>query len=314
MSKKYRKLRHDIAYVLLLTLVFISKKIPRFLGLMLFGFLGFVFGFILKKERNIARKNLKRVFADYDDKRINKITNGVFINAGKSFFDSVKIPEYSKEKFLKIARFYDEKSAKETLANPNGVVVLAAHLSAFELQTQLVAVVLPKIMTIGSRLFDGRVDDIFVKLRKRNGVEYYDRDGGIMNVLRNLKKGFIFGVLVDQDATNEGVFANFLGEEAYTPFIPVKIAIRNDIPLTWGFLIREKGDKYALHIEKAQIIKTENEMETYILNLEKFNEKLGEFIKKYPEQWVWMHNRWKRKPKDFSPELSISYYKKGEEK
>ena len=314
MSKKHRKLRHDTAHVLLLALVFISKKIPRFLGLTLFGFLGLLFGFLFKKERNIALKNLKRVFADYDDARINKITNGVFINAGKSFFDTIKLPEYSKEKFFKIVRLENESLAREIFSNPNGAIILGSHLSAFELKTHIAAMMGYKAMTIGSRLFDEKVDEILVNLRKRNGVEYYDRNGGIMNVVRNLKKGFNFGVLVDQDATNEGVFADFLGEEAFTPFIPVKIAVRNDIPLVWAFLIREKNEKYVFFIQKVEIVKTENEMETYILNLEKFNEKLGEFVKKYPEQWVWMHNRWKRKAKDFPPELSISYYKKGEEK
>ena len=313
MSKKHRKLRHDVAYVLLLTIVFISKKIPRFLGLPIFGFLGFLFGFVMKKEREITRKNLKKAFENYDEKQIDKITDGVFINAGKSFFDSIKLPEYPKEKFFKIVRLENENLVREIYSNPSGTVVLGSHLSAFELKTHIAAMMGYKGMTIGSRLFDKKVDEILVKLRKRNGIEYYDRTGGIMNVVRNLKKGFNFGVLVDQDATNEGVFVNFLGEEAFTPFIPVKIAIRNNIPLAWAFLIREKNDRYVFYIQKVEIIKTENEMETYILNLEKFNEKLGEFIKKYPEQWVWMHDRWKRKVKDFPQELSISYYK-GEKK
>ena len=309
MFKKRRKLRHDVAYITLLTIVFVSKKTPRLLGLQIFGFMGLLLGFILKKERSITQQNLKNVFKDYDDKQIDKIVNGVFINAGKSLFDSIKLPEYPKEKFFKIIRLENESLCNEIFSSPKSAIVLGSHLSAFELKTHIVAKMGYKAMTIGSSLFDKKVEDLLIKLRKRNNVEYFDRNGGIMNVLRNLRNGFNFGVLVDQDATHEGVFVNFLGEEAFTPFIPVKIAIRNDFQLVWAFLIREKREKYTFYMQKAEIIETEDEMETYILNLEKFSEKLGEFIIKYPQQWVWMHNRWKRKSKDFPKQLSISYYK-----
>ncbi|MDR0303914.1 MAG: lysophospholipid acyltransferase family protein [Chitinispirillales bacterium] len=312
MARNSRKLRHDIAYIIFSAAIFIIKKTPRFLGLRLFGFLGFLFGHILKKEREITKKNLKSVFENYSQKQINRITNGVFVNAGKSFFDGIRIPEYSKEKFFKIVRLENENLTKEIFSNPNGTIILGSHLSAFELKTHIAAKLGFKGMSIGSRLFDKRIDKIFVNLRERNGVKYYERNGGMKNVLKNLKNGFNFGVLVDQDATNNGIFVNFLGKEAFTPSAPIKIAARYKIPLAWSFLIRENNDKYLFYIERAEIIETENETESFILNLEKFNDKLGEFIKKYPEQWVWMHRRWKREAKDFPPQLSISYYKEKE--
>jgi KDO2-lipid IV(A) lauroyltransferase len=314
MAKIPKRLRHDIAFFAVLFVVFFAKNCPRFLGLRIFGFFGFIFGFLLKKERKITRENLKKAFPDYSDKKIEKITNGVFVNAAVSFFDGVKLPEYKKEKFFKIVQIDDEKMARQILENSTGTIILGSHFSAFELKTQIVAKMGFKAMTIGSRLFDKRVDEVLVKLRKRNGVQYFDRNGGIMSVIRNLKKGFGFGVLVDQDATNDGVFVNFFGEEAWTPFVPIKIALHNKNTLAHMFLVRQKNDKYRLFIEKQDIISTENEMETYILNLEKFNEKLSEYLRKYPEQWVWMHRRWRRKAKDFPPELSISHYKKGAEK
>ena len=315
MLKKHKKLRHNTAYIVILLVIFVSKKIPRFLGLRIFGLFGWLFGFVLKKERNIARQNLKRVFAEYNDKKINEIINGVFINSGKSLFDSIKLPEYSKEKFSKIVRFNDENSVREIFTNSQkGMIGLCNHLSAFEVKSQALAIYGYKAMAIGTKLFDERVYEIFIKLRQRNGVEYFDRKGGIMSAFRLLKEGYIFGILVDQDATDEGVFVNFLGEEAWTPFVPIKMAIKCKIPMVWAFLIREKDDRYVFHLEKADVIKTENEMENYILNLEKYSERLGEYVRKYPEQWVWIHNRWKRKPQDYPPELSISHYKKGDEK
>jgi len=312
MAKKFRKLRHDVGYVVFSAMVFIIKITPRFLGVRLFAFFGFFFGFILKETRKITQKNLKKAFGDYSQKQINRITNGVFVNAGKSFFDGIKLPQFPPKKFFKIVRFDDENLVREILSNPNGTIVLSAHLSAFELQTQTVAMLGYSAMSVGSRPFDRRIDNIYADLRRRNGVKYYDRDGGMKHVLRNLKKGENFGVLLDQDATNEGVFVNFFGEEAFTPHMPVKIAIRYKIPLAQMFLIREKGDKYVMYVQKIDAVETKDETESCILNLEKYSKNLEEFIKKYPEQWVWMHKRWRRKAKDFAPQLSISYYKKEE--
>jgi KDO2-lipid IV(A) lauroyltransferase len=312
MSKRFRKLRHGIGYIFFSAIVFAVKITPRFLGVHFFGFLGFSFGFLFKKERGITQKNLKKAFENYSQKQINRITNGVFVNAAKSFFDWIKLPQYPPKKFFKIVRLHDENLIKEILSNNSGSVILSAHLSAFELQTQIAAMLGFDAISVGSRLFDQRIDKVFAALRRRNGVKYYDRSGGMKFVLKNLKKGGNFGVLIDQDATNEGVFVNFFKEEAFTPYIPVRIAIRHKIPLSQWFLIREKGEKYVLYAQKIDVVETENEIETCILNLQKYNENLEEFIRKYPEQWVWMHERWRRKAKDFPPQLSISYYKKEE--
>lgn len=312
MAKNSRKLRHDIGYIFFSAMVFTVKITPRFIGVHIFGFFGFFFGFVLKKTRETTQKNLKKAFVNYSRKEINKITNGVFVNAGKSFFDGIKLPQYPPKKFFKIVRLDDENLTKEILSDPKGSIVLSAHLSAFELQTQIAAMLGYNAMSVGSRPFDRRIGDIYAELRKRNGVKYYDRTGGMKFVLKNLKKGGNFGVLVDQDATKEGVFVKFFGEEAFTPHMPVRIAIRYKIPLSQMFLIREKGEKYALYIQKIDVVETNDETESCILTLEKYSEKLEEFIKKYPEQWVWMHERWRRKAKDFPPQLSISYYKKEE--
>jgi KDO2-lipid IV(A) lauroyltransferase len=310
MAKSLREFRHRLAFIVFSFVVFFTKITPRFIGLKLFGFIGLFCGYVLKKERGITQENLKKAFPDYSKKRIEKITNGVFVNAAKSFFDGIKLPEYPKEKFFKILKIDNEELTKKVFGNTNGAVILGSHLSAFELPTHIAALMGFKAMTIGSKAFDEKVDEMLVNLRKRNNVAYFDRDGGIMNVIRNLKKGFAFGVLVDQDATHEGVFVDFFGEEAFTPFIPVKIAIHNKIPLAFSFIIREENDNYRFFLEKSEMVLTENEIETYILNLEKYNKRLEEYIRKKPEQWVWMHKRWKRKTKDFPPELSISYYKK----
>lgn len=314
MAKKFKKIRHDIAFFLISFVVFFTKICPRFLGLRIFGFVGFIFGFIMKKERNITRENLKKAFPDYSAKKIEKITNGVFINSGLSFFDGIKLPEYSKEKFFKIVRWADENEAKRILDNhEKGIVSLTAHVSCFEVELQAVALAGYPVFAVGTTSFDERIDKIFTNLRKRNGAKYFTRDGSVRTMLELFKKGYVLGTLIDQDATHDGVFVDFFGEEAFTPSVPVKMALKLKIPMLWGFIVREKGDKYVFHIEDGKFTQTGDLTRDCVETTQLYTNRLCEVIKEHPEQWVWMHRRWRRKAKDYPPELSISHYKKGEE-
>lgn len=314
MAKKNKKLRHNIAFLVISFVVFFAKKCPRFIGLRIFGFIGFVAGLLIKKERNITRENLKKAFPDYSAQKIEKITNGVFINAGLSFFDGIKLPEYSKEKFFKIVRFSDDKEAKRILDNHSkGIMSLTAHVSCFEIESQTLSLLGYPTFAVGTTSFDKRIDEIFTKLRKRNGVEYFSRDGSVRTMLELFKKGYILGTLIDQDATKDGVFVEFFGEEAFTPSVPVKMLIKLKIPSLWGFIVREKGDKYVFYIEDGKVAQTGDLTRDCVETAQLYTNRLQEIIEKYPEQWVWMHRRWRRKAKDFPPELSISHYRKGDE-
>jgi len=314
MSTKNKKLRHDIAFLAISSVVFFAKVCPRFLGLRLFEFIGFIAGFLAKKERNITRENLKKAFPDYSDEKIEKITNGVFKNAGLSFFDGIKLPEYSKEKFFKIVRFSDDKEAKRILDNhQKGIMSLTAHVSCFEIESQTLSILGYPTLAIGTTSFDERIDEIFSKLRKRNGVQYFERDGSVRTILEHFKNGYIMGTLIDQDATKDGVFVDFFGEEAFTPSVPIKMLLKLKIPSLWGFIVREKGDKYVFYIEYGKVSQTGDLTQDCVETAQLYTNRLQEIIEKYPEQWVWMHKRWRRKAKDFPPELSISHYKKGVE-
>ena len=133
-------------------------------------------------------------------------------------------------------------------------------------------------------------------MRTGNSVTY--RDESPKKVLRILRNGGYIGVLADQDvASIEGVFVDFFGKPAYTPAAPVKFAMKTDAALMPMFLVRN-GDKYDFFVEPPVKMRMTGDLERDVLvNTAIWTGILEKYIRKYPDHWVWMHRRWKTKPK-----------------
>lgn len=307
MGKPLRKLRHDLAYIIFTIVLHSVFIIPRFIGIRLFSFIGFLSGFLLIPYRKTIKENLDFIYGDTKSaKEKRDILNGVFINIGITLFDSVKLPSYHKEKFLEIVKA-DLSEIKEVhKINKDGIVMLGAHSSCFELQPHIFVHNELPMFVIGAPLFDQRIDDKIVELRKRNGVTYYNRNGAGRAIIKELRNNSIFGALIDQDATNDGVFAHFLDKLAFTPTGPIRLALKIGAPIYPAFISREKDYTYKLHIGKREDFNKELPIEDTILRIaEETNKFLSDMIHTYPTQWVWMHKRWNRKREDYPNIISV---------
>ncbi len=311
MAGPLRQIRHTLAYILVKFSVTATMLIPRRLGLQLFSMLGQGVGLFLLPFRNEMKKNLDFVFGEekrYRQKR--KIINGVFANLGMSLYDAIKLPSYSLEKFKKCVKADPDILKKALDEDQRGVILLGGHLSCFELQSQIFAKNNLPIVVIGAPLFDKRIDEIVEKFRRRNGTTYLHRDGVGRRLIKELKSNKIFGALIDQDATSDGVFAPFLGSLAFTPTGPIRMAVKFKIPLFFTILERKSDLNYRLHISGPVTIPESGDiMHNVALLAEQYNNYLSEHIKKCPDQWVWMHRRWNRKPDKFPEFASITDFK-----
>ena len=134
-------------------------------------------------------------------------------------------------------------------------------------------------------------------MRRGDLVEFMHRDGSARSILRLLKEGRLFGVLIDQDTKVEGVFADFLGRPAWTPSSPMRIAMTYNLPVYVSWTARQPDGTHRLVVREL-----ENRVDTgdfdadLVANLETVNRMICEGVRQYPEQWVWMHDRWKTKP------------------
>jgi KDO2-lipid IV(A) lauroyltransferase len=136
------------------------------------------------------------------------------------------------------------------------------------------------------------------RLRQGLGVETVPLTGSLLGVFRALRKNRIVALLSDQDAGRSGVFVDFLGQKASTPYGPGRLAAKTGAPLLPGMAVRRERSHHELVICPPIAPPPEDAGEDEVVRhyTQGYTSVFEEFILRYPEQYFWMHRRWKTRP------------------
>jgi len=273
----------------------IGRAIPRGIGLALFSFFGTLCYYILANDRKLTINNLRFVFRqEWDDKKIRATSKAVFRTLGKNLFDAVNLDTMKAEKFDKTVSHDSLDGMNAIKAGGKGGVLITAHIGCFEMLLHFLARKGFNGIVIGREFKNKAVNDVVRRLRSRPGVEYMDKSENSRKVVRMLQQGKMMGVLVDQDTKVEGVFADFLGHTAFTPSGAVRFAMKFNIPILIAVTARLDGDKHHVFVNTDIALANTGDFEADLArNVQLINDIISSYIRKFPEQWVWMHERWK---------------------
>ncbi|MFH0731993.1 MAG: lysophospholipid acyltransferase family protein [Candidatus Omnitrophota bacterium] len=244
-----------------------------------------------------AKEHLKAAFEkERSVTQINKIAKHVFQNLGMSIAEIFCLRRM-KRRLAK--RIYGQGFEKidAALKNGKGAIILSAHFGNWEL---LPLYFIPNgypSNVIARRVYYEKYDVWMELLRKNTGVNVIYRDESPRKILDVLKKNELLGIMPDQDIDSvEGVFVNFFGKPTYTPTAPVALAMKVGCPMLPCFIIRE-GKRHRIVVEDAVDIQvTDNKENDIAQNTQRWTTLLESYIRRYPEQWVWLHKRWKTRP------------------
>jgi KDO2-lipid IV(A) lauroyltransferase len=296
-----KKIRHGALGLMARAGFAIGRAIPRRIGLALFSFAGTICYYVMSSDRKRTIDNLKFVFGgEWDEKKIRSTAKAVFQSIGKNLFDAVNLGTMSDERFDNTVS-HDSFESMETIAQGGkGGVFITAHLGCFELLSPFFSRNGFGGVVVGRKFNNPAIDGIVKKMRSGPGIVYMDKSENSRKIVRVLQEGRFMGVLVDQDTKAEGVFADFLGHRAFTPSGAVRFAMKFNIPIVICVTARLPGDKHHVYISPILKYEDTEDFEADLLsNVQRINDFIGGYIRKYPEQWVWMHERWKtQSPKE----------------
>lgn len=291
------KLRRYFLYYIGRAIAFVFTIIPLRVALAIASAIGSFVFYILPRYRNLTIDNLKTAFgAEKTDDEIKNIAKRVFQNLGKNAVELVNLPKFNKRRMDKFVRFRNRERLDKAYEKGKGIIVLTAHFGSWELMAAALRENNCPGVTIGRRIYFHKYDDFLNKLRKSRDVEVIYRDESPRKMLKTLKKNWIVGIVADQDVDSvDGVFVNFFGRQAYTPTGPVALARASGAVLLPVFIIRE-GDWHTIAIEEpVELIDTGNKEADLVSNTQKWSNVVESYVRRYPDQWVWMHRRWKTK-------------------
>jgi len=300
-----KKLKHDIAFYTLWVIRLGAQLMPRRLGLLIFAWLGEVMFLFPSRDKRRTIANLTFIFGEqWSGTTIKKTARQVYRNLGMNLFDfifSLKNPALFFSRYVK-SDSLDE--VRKAYTAGQGVIAIAAHTGCFEMLLPHWASNGFHCVAIGRHLFDPRFDKMITQARTGYNMEYVRRNENPRRIIRHLKEGKVFGVLIDQDTAVAGDFAPFLGKEAYTPSGAVKLAMKLQVPVFVVTTARQKDDTHRIFISEPLLFSgSDTSSNALRANLTRINDIISDTIKKYPTQWVWMHRRWKTEPKNNSEDL-----------
>jgi KDO2-lipid IV(A) lauroyltransferase len=298
MRLKKRFIR-GIIYNGLKVLVIIASQIPMNIGVRVGGFLGKLVYYILNKERKKTIRNLRCAFPEKNEIEIKFIAKGCFENLGKGLFELINLPKLTEDNIKRIAKIEGEEHVKKALSKGKGFIFVTGHIGNWELMGAVFGIKGYKVNVIAAPLYDNRINELLIKQRARHSVKVILR--GSQDIKREIIKALhnneSLSMLIDQDTKVPGVFVDFFGRPAYTPSGAASISMRTDAPVLMGFITRLPDNTHRIHIKPPlQLINTGHRDSDIKENTALFTKIIEEQIRKTPEQWVWMHNRWKKQP------------------
>jgi KDO2-lipid IV(A) lauroyltransferase len=256
--------------------------------------------FIIGDARRRTQNNLKIAFGkEKSERELKRLALNVFENVSKNVADAVRLRNMKWEEIEKITTIEGWECFDDAYKMGKGVIALTGHIGNFEYLAAYVSLKGYRLSVIGRELYDPRLDALLVKNRESVGLENIPSSASVKQMLKTLRLGRVLGVLADQDSSRvRGVFVNFFGRPTRTPTGPALLAYKTLSPIVPMAIVREKDDKYKIIVkEPIELTFSGNKEKDIIETTQKYTKVLESIIREYPGQWLWMHDRWKSRPR-----------------
>lgn len=253
------------------------------------------------KQKRIARESLNIAFRNKKSpKEINKIVRGCFENFGRGMIELIYFIEHPEMVRNKVF-FEGKEHLARAFQEGKGVIAVTAHFGNFPLMLMKCVQEGYKTNAIIRATRDQLIEKYFLQQRtKRNINTIYSlpRRQCVDTCLKVLRQNELLFIPLDQNfGSKGGVFVDFFGRKAATATGPVIFARRTKSPVVPMFIIRMKNDTHKIIIEPPFTIEEQDdEKETIRVNITRITKIIENYIRKYPEEWGWMHRRWKSRP------------------
>jgi KDO2-lipid IV(A) lauroyltransferase len=292
-------MRQRLEYALAWLIIKILGGLPRPLSRTAAIALSWTIYLLHVRLRRVGMRNLALAFPDKTRRERARILRGVFTSLGRQLAEVCLFPKYTLENVGKVVVYDGFENFERALTRGKGVLFLTAHLGAWELSAFTHSLYGHPLHIVMRPLDNIYLDRLMRRYRTMHGNSTVDKDDFVRGLLSAMKAGETVGILMDTNMTPpQGVFADFFGIPACTASGLARIALRTDAAVVPGFTIWDPGlRKYRLRFDPAvKLIRTGNDDADVLANTALFTKVIEDYVRRYPDQWLWVHRRWKTRP------------------
>lgn len=295
-SRKIRKkAKYQVLYWFVKLLIFFSGVFPRRSWLTFCGWLGSVAHTFSGKTKRLMVTHLSMAFPEKPARVIATLAHNTFRMLGKNAGEILRASRISTlDELNKILVTHGYENFEEANRKGRGVIFLTCHLGAFDLQVTNMALRGLNPNIIGTPLKDERLNRLLWRYRNQHGAVAIERGRETFRMIKVLKSGGSVALLIDQDTKVKSVFVNFFGKPASTPVGATVLAMKTGAAVVPTYVHLGSDGLQHMHIlPEVKFTITGNENDDVVFNTQLLTNMIEGWIRKYPEQWVWMHERWK---------------------
>ncbi len=243
--------------------------------------------------RRIANRNLELAFPEKTTAERSRIADGVFRSIGRLLFTFSRFPGINAENVGQWIQYEGLENYLDAKKEGRGVLVATGHLGNWELSAFTHAIMTEPMHFVVRPLDNERINTFVEQRRKLTGNHLIGKWDAPRSILRALRKNEAIGILIDQNTSlQEGTFVQFFGAQACATTAFARLAARTGAVVIPGFALwSAELQKYVLRFYQPVLMSGDMQADT-----QRLHGVLEQIIREYPDQWFWIHRRWKTRP------------------
>ena len=271
--------------------------LPRPAALRVGRFLGWIFGSVVRHHRTDALDAIRRSLPDVPERERRKLVDASYRNAAVNYVEVLRLAGGAKDDLNGLVTFEGEENVRAALQRGNGALVLTAHLGNFDLLAMYAAQRGLPLTVVSKEIRNPAVNDLWMRLRERFGVKIVLSHNSLRACLKALKDDGLLGFVLDQNRPHDqGVFVTFFGRPACTTPGLAFIAAAAKAPVVPAFIHRTADGRHRLRVLPHIEPPPDRDDDTLRRATQTYASVIEEEIRRHPDQWIWMHRRWKTQP------------------
>jgi KDO2-lipid IV(A) lauroyltransferase len=243
--------------------------------------------------------NLEMALPELTPEERDHVLSRVYRNLGWQLAEFCRMERYTPANTADLIHYQGLERFLIAQARGKGVLILTGHLGAWELSSFYHSLMGHPMGMVIRRLDNKRLDAFVNRIRCLHGNRVNHKDDFARGLLTAMRQGEAVGILMDTNMTPpQGVFVNFFGRPACTASGLARVALKTGAAVVPGFLVWEAVEsKYVLHFGEELDVRDTGDSEADVLALtQKCTSVIESWIRRYPDQWLWIHRRWKTRP------------------
>ncbi|MBI3620915.1 MAG: lysophospholipid acyltransferase family protein [Nitrospirae bacterium] len=305
-----RGLLARLTYAGALLLYLILNGMPHRVALNIGEWGGWLLYGLDRRHRRLVQEQLRMAFPDWPASQVTRTARQCYLNFGRSAAEFARLGRADRDTILGWVTMEGREHLDRALAGGRGVLFVTAHLGNWELLAVVCNLLGYRLFPVARPLDNPWLNRLIDRIRSRHGSRIISKkaDSAPRDLMRALRAGDCVGILLDQNmAPYDGVFVNFFGRPACTTKGLALIARRTGAPVLPAFIAREADGRHrVIVLPPVQLSRTNDVQRDIVTNTSRCTAVIEQMVRRYPDQWLWMHRRWKTQPPPVPPSVSSS--------